>query len=150
VPEAQSYSPRYASAQRSRSLVYGAFDPPDTITIWEEAFRPISGVGGYPGSWWNLRKLRWEIGNLLRGNLALRVLTHENYHRFQFSRHFHEFVDSYGFPYRFDPREFTIGLPVPWGLGAWDFVMRVPPGAISSGLGGLGLWFLADRGSEEE
>jgi RHS repeat-associated protein len=107
----------------------------EVIRISEAAFRPFGRVGWYQGplgEW----KARWEVGNLLRGNYTLRVLTHENFHRSQALFYNSDYMRFRGVVYPFDAREFIQpGAMPPWAIGAWDFEMTVPAGPIATAVG---------------
>ena len=134
--------------------VFGVFrHRRDTINIAETVFRPWGGwtsIGAYPGtSRW--ARFRWEVGNVLRGNFALRVLAHENFHRYQFLTDRAAFHRFSRLPYSLNPREVRNPYLRPsWGPGAFDFEMTVPAGPLATGLGGLGFWLLGFSDSSDE
>jgi hypothetical protein len=108
----------------------------DIIQVSEAAFRPFGRIGWYQGRFYTIPRMRWEIGNILRGNYTLRVLVHENFHRFQAKLYQPEYVQWSNTPYRFDPREFLSPNGKPsWGVGAWDHEMTVPAGPVATFVG---------------
>jgi RHS repeat-associated protein len=115
---------------------FGQFDAATgTLSMGESAFRlSLSGVlprglGGSPFSVFRLR-----VGNLLRGNLALRTMTHEMHHFHQITAF--PSLYSTSFPnYALNPFEFTLPNQ-PLGLtGAWNVEMDVPAGSLSTATG---------------
>ena len=107
----------------------------DIIEVTEAAFRPFGPRGGYQGAF-AFSRFRWEVGNILRGNYTLRLLVHENFHRFQAKLYRPEYMHWRGTPYPFDPREFLSHRGTPgWGVGAWDYEMTVPAGPVATLVG---------------
>lgn len=104
------------------------------VSIGEAAFTPglrslFPQVAGT-----SMSRLRLRTGNLLRGNLLKRTITHEYHHHLQHIRdplRFNKSVPSY----LADPFEFTLPNS-PLGLiGSWNVEMSVAAGAGSVGVG---------------
>lgn len=93
-----------------------------------DLFVSRQNLGGSP-----LFRLRYQVGNLLRGNLALRTMVHEAWHQQQF------LADPVGYravlniPDVANPLEFT--QPGSAFTGAWNVEMSTPASALSIGLG---------------
>jgi hypothetical protein len=93
-----------------------------------DLFISRQSLGGSP-----LFRLRYQVGNLLRGNLALRTMVHEAWHQQQFLADPVGYQAALNIPRLINPIEFT--QPGSAFTGAWNVEMSTPASALSVGLG---------------